>query len=277
MPVLNPFPMLLSINYSSQASALFAENHIQLDRFKCPDWPDMIAEASRQLPVAVHFGLHAGSGRLHQNDWSQVEHWLHTTQTPYVNLHLDPFVSDYPDIPIETTEPAQIECLVAAMQSDIQAACRQFGPERVIVENIPYRGRGGKVLRPAVEPHIIRQLLTEANCGLLLDISHARIAAHHLGMDEIEYMKQLPIDRVREMHFTGLHSLDGRLEDHLEALDTDWPVLDWVLERIRSGDWARPWMLAFEYGGSGEIFAWRSKPQVIRDQVPLLFKRVKSI
>ena len=53
-------------------------------------------------------------------------------------------------------------------------------------------------------------------------------------------------------------------------------VLDWVLERIKSGQWASPWLLAFEYGGVGEKFAYRSNPQVIEEQVPQLYERVKA-
>jgi hypothetical protein len=48
-----------------------------------------------------------------------------------------------------------------------------------------------------------------------------------------------------------------------------------VLERIKSGQWASPWLLAFEYGGVGEKFARRSNPEVIEEQLPQLDKRIK--
>ncbi len=97
-----------------------------------------------------------------------------------------------------------------------------------------------------------------------------------MGIDECDYMSQLPVDRLRELHFTGLHDREGYLQDHLEILDTDWPVLDWVLERIRTGQWASPWLLAFEYGGVGEKFTRCSNPQVIEEQVAQLHERVKT-
>lgn len=267
--------MLLAINYSPQAAALVSENRISLDRFKCPEWPDMIAEASQIRPVAVHFTLAAGRGKLHKTDWKLVERFMMQTDTPYVNLHLEPHVNDFPGI--DPDDPAQYERVIEQMIADIRMVAKRFGPERVIVENVPFRGQGYKILRPAVLPEIFTQVLETTGCNLLLDISHARIAAHYLEMDERKYMSSLPVHRLCEMHFTGLHNLDGQLQDHLEILDTDWPALDWVFDQIRSDQWKKPWMLAFEYGGVGEKFDWRSRSQVIATQAPLLYERTKDI
>ncbi|MBN2550101.1 MAG: DUF692 family protein [Anaerolineales bacterium] len=269
--------MYLAINYSTQAAALLHEGRIQIDRFKCPPWPDMIAEASPLCPVAVHFELKAGNAGLRETNWAPLHAFLEETGTPFINLHLNPTIKHYPGFSVDTTQPNQVERVIQQMIEDVNAVVDEFGAPRVIVENVPYRGLQGKVLRPAVEPQVILQVLNATGCGLLLDISHARIAAHHLGMDEKVYLAQLPTDRLRELHFTGLHNLNGRLQDHLEILETDWPCLDWVLERIRTGEWNKPWMLAFEYGGVGEKFAAHSDPQVIAEQVPLLYRRVRDI
>lgn len=267
--------MLFAINYSPEAASLVRENRILIDRFKCPDWPDMIAEAIQIRPVAVHFTLAAGRNRLPKADWKLVEHLLKMTSTPFVNLHLEPHINDFPGIDPEN--PEQDERVVEQMLAEIHQVAQRFGPERVIVENVPYRGKGYKVLRPAVLPEVITQVLDATGCGLLLDIPHARIAAHHLGIDEREYISRMPLHRLRELHYTGLHNLDGYLQDHLEVLDTDWPILDWAIEQIRTFKWKPPWMLAFEYGGVGEKFAQRSESQVIATQVPLIYNRVTMI
>lgn len=269
--------MEFAINYSPQAAALLAEGRIQIDRFKTPDWPDMIAQARTQAPVAVHFGLRAGGGDLNRTDWGQVEELLDQTDTPYVNLHLNPTLQDFPESDVVTPDQSQFDRVVAHLLTDVQAATERFGPERIIVENVPYRGTGGKTMRPAVEPAVIRRIINETGCGLLLDISHARIAAHSLGIEERDYMMQLPVERLRELHFTGLHNLDGRLQDHLPVLEADWPVLDWVVDRIRSAEWARPWLLAFEYGGVGKKFEWRSELAAIAEQAPRLFATVSQV
>jgi uncharacterized protein len=267
--------MIFAINYSTQAAQLVAQDAINIDRFKCPDWPDLVTEASRLRPVAVHFTLKAGSGNIQKTDWGLVERLLLQTGTDYVNLHLAPESNDFPGIPVETGAEER-RMVIERMIADVQSTAYRFGAERVIVENVPYRGAEGSVLRPGVEPDAITEIITETGCGLLLDISHARISARHLGMDERAYMTALPIDRLRELHFTGLHYLDGDWQDHLPVLAEDWPVLDWALGSIRRGEWALPSMLAFEYGGVGEKFAWRSDSTVIAEQAPLLCQRAHA-
>lgn len=270
--------MKFSLNYSHQAVPFVQAGQIQIDFFKCPDWPDLIAEARTHRPVAVHFNLVAGSGLLAQRiNWQHVEHWLEETHTPYVNLHLEPRLEDYPGCLVDTPRREQYNQVVERLTQDVQAVVQHFGAERVIVENVPYRGPAGKVMRPAVEPAVLRQLLSDTGCGLLLDISHARIAAHTLNIAPYDYMQELPVQQLCELHFTGLHLQDGRLEDHLPVLETDWPVLQWVLHKIQLGEWRRPWMLAFEYGGVGERFAWRSDAHVIATQAPRLYDLVHAL
>ena len=270
--------MQLAINYSTQAAALLAAGQIHLDRFKCPDWPDMIAEAQAMLPVAVHFTLTAGSGKLKKTaDWDFIAGLLAQTNTPYVNLHLAPTLKDFPDFSVADLSEAEARKVFKAMRKDVRAAVREFGADRVIVENVPYRGHQDKVFRTAVEPDRIQEIFADTGCGLLLDISHARISAHYLGLESFDYMEQLPLHQIKELHFTGLHDLDGYLQDHLPVLDEEWPVLEQILERIRSGRWAEPWLLSFEYGGVGDKFADRSDSAVMAAQVPRLHRMVKEL
>ena len=268
--------MLFSINYSTQAAVLLDQRRIQLDRFKCPDWPDLIREAGQRRPVAVHFTLSAGRGRLAKKNLDKISALAEQTSTPYINLHLESKISDFPDIPVDSTLPTHRQRILDQMISDVDIAVRRFGAGRVIVENVPYRP-AGNVLRPSVEPELICQIVSQTGCGLLLDIPHARITAAQLGLDERQYIASLPVHRLKELHFTGVHSLDGWLQDHLPALDADWQALDWVLERVRLGEWPRPWLLAFEYSGIGEKFGWRSNGQVIESQCRRLYNLVNPL
>jgi uncharacterized protein (UPF0276 family) len=268
-------PILFAINYSPQAADLLATGRLQIDRFKCPDWPDMIAKASRQHPVAVHTNLTAGRGRLRVKNFDAIAQLLDQTDTPYINVHLETRLDDLDGVPIDTTDPVHLEQVVSLMIEDLQILSRRFGAEKVIAENVPYRP-SGHVLRPSVEPQVIRRVIEQSGCGLLLDIAHACISAHHIGLDDTVYMAQLPIQRLREMHFCGVQNLNGRLQDHLPATQADWQMLDWVLEHIRQGDWPTPWLLAFEYGGVGEKFAARSELQVIQEQGTKLYQMLKG-
>ena len=269
--------MLLGINYSHPAAILLNQGRIQIDRFKCPDWYDMVNEASRICKVAVHSNLKAGRGNLGQKDWDNISKLFEVTQTPFLNLHLEARSQDFPGFPLDTDEPQYVDQIVERFVEDTEIATQHFGTERVILENVPYYGLDGKVLRPSAQPHVIRKVLDETGCGLLLDLSHSRITSHYLGMDERAYISELPVDRLREIHFTGVHNLDGILHDHLSALETDWNLLSWAMENISSGKWPKPWLLAFEYGGVGGKFVTRSNPQVIAEQTPRLYSMVHSI
>jgi hypothetical protein len=267
----------LSINFSTQAAALLAEGRIQLDFFKCPDWPHLIDEARGYAPVAVHFSLSAGNGSLEdETDWELVERLLTETITPYVNVHIDPSTERYADVSVDNPTREQAARIIENTTKDLACLVRRFGASMVIAENSPYHAGLGSVIRTAVEPEVIAGLIQYAGCGLLLDLSHAFISAHYLGIDEWDYLARLPMHHLREMHFTGIHLLDGRLVDHLPALPADWSFLEKSLEHIRTGKWAQPWMLAFEYGGVGKPFAWRSETTVMAEQMPVLWQLVRS-
>jgi uncharacterized protein (UPF0276 family) len=154
-----------------------------------------------------------------------------------------------------------------------------LGSGWVIIENSPYQREDGKTTLLCVQPDMITQVVRETGCGLLLDISHAIITARYLGMNPDEYISRLPMQQVNEMRFAGIHQnrISGRWTDHLSILKEDWYWLDWVLKRIHSGEWNSPWLLAFEYGGDGEPFKWRSNSDVINKQVTELYEHIKCL
>jgi uncharacterized protein (UPF0276 family) len=267
--------MHLAINYSPPAAVLVQSGRINIDYFKTPNWEWMVDEAQKIRPVAVHFTLEAGNAGLGNVNWDKVEHLAQITATPYINLHLDSRQEHFTGLPVDTTEPSDVKRVFTVLRSDVMSVVERFGPERVIVENSPYRGEAGNTLRPCVEPDLITRIVEETGCSFLLDISHAFIAAHYINMDYEEYFSRLPVHQVKEMHFAGIHKVNGQLMDHLSIQDEDWYRLDWVLEQIRSGKWSQPWMLAYEYGGVGVECEWRTDPKIIAEQVPRLFERLQ--
>ncbi len=271
--------MHLAINYSPAAARLVQAGQISIDYFKTPDWDWLIEEAGKLRPVAVHFTLDAGNGNLQEVDWDKLEQQLEATRTPFVNLHLDARQSYYPAFSTDTADPSDIQAVTHMILSDVRTAVKRFGSERVIIENSPYQGVPGNTMRLCIQPDLITRVVEETGCGVLLDISHAIIAAKYLDLDPADYISRLPVRQIKELHFAGIHKneLTGQMTDHLAIQEQDWHWLDWVIGQVKSGSWGSPWLLAFEYGGVGEIFKWRSHPQVIAEQVPVLFRRVHSL
>jgi len=141
--------MLSSVNYSHAAAELLKDGFIDVDRFKCPAWPDSIRKALQYNDVYVHFPLRAGTGRgLAINtetgqpaDLDQVEALLIETNTPAVNLHLATTVEDFPEITIDSLKPEHIEKITSSLIDDVNSVANRFGRERIVVENV-YHSNG---------------------------------------------------------------------------------------------------------------------------------------
>ncbi len=270
--------MEVAVNYSPQAAGLLGNGLLAFDRWKCSPWPELISGArGTRLPLYLHFDLQAGSGIGGEIDLDDVVALTADTATPYVNLHLAPRRTDYPGILAESGEPAHLEEILERTGRDIAPVSGRFGAERVIVENLPYRGPNGARLRMGAEARFIHRVCEEAGCGFLLDVAHARTAAHHMGVDEREYLSSLPVGRLRELHVSGVdRDENGRHREHMPLTEDDWRLLEWCLEEIREGRWARPWVVSLEYGGIGPLMEWRSEARVLAELVQRLVALVRA-
>ncbi|MYL56248.1 DUF692 family protein [Virgibacillus halodenitrificans] len=264
--------MRYAVNYSPQTFKLLKDNRIQIDLFKCPDFDwNLIKTAQTSRPAYVHFNLNAGRGDLDTVDWGSIVNLLEKTDTPYINVHLVAFAKDYPHIDINTKDVKQINEVVERVTKDINIVTERFGAERVIAENVIYRSYDGNMLRPIIDPDIISEIVRETKCGSLLDTAHSQMTCKYLGTDVYDYINKLPLDRLKELHITGIQE-DGnqRLRDSMPMTEEDWDLADWVLKNIQNGNWTKPWVTSFEYGGVGPTFEWRTNSEVLASQVPRL-------
>jgi uncharacterized protein (UPF0276 family) len=296
-----------AVNYSAAAADLLRTGRIQVDRFKCPAWPDTVTAAQALHPVYVHLPLRVGAGigdaidteRRQPPDWQRLEALLAQTGTPQVNVHLAPFAGDFQGMAVDTDDPAHLKALYAHALRDVQALVDRFGPQRVAVENAD-DGKG-LILHAALRPNFIGDLVREAGCCFLLDVAHARMAAPILGMDARAYLAGLPLERTTEIHLAGIQPFAGRwlalmrgsglsdeqlgwfagLEpgapvDHLPLVDEDWAFYDWSLEQVRRGRWGRPWIVTLEYGGVGTVWEMLTDAGILADQVPRLYDMIRN-
>ena len=270
--------MRFAINYSPQSLRLWRAGRIQVDLFKCPDWPRLVAEAGGNHDVYVHTSLYAGRGLDADYDLDLLSRWLRTTETTVVNTHFAILKSDFASASAITPE-AVIERAVR----DVEGLGERFGVENVLIENAPYwkRGRLGELAVEVVDPAVISAVVQRSGCGLLLDIAHAIRACEGTGRADVKaYLNALPVHALRELHVVGIlpePDEDGVRRDHFAMTDEDWALTEWALARIRAGSWREPETMAFEYGGIGEKFAWRSDAAVIAEQAPRLYELAKSV
>jgi hypothetical protein len=52
--------MKFAVQYSKPLAAHIQNGTLSIDLFKCPAWPDLVAEASQLLPVYCHMPLKVG-------------------------------------------------------------------------------------------------------------------------------------------------------------------------------------------------------------------------
>ena len=269
--------MRFAINYSPQAEKLWRDGHIQVDLFKCPDWPTLVEEVSAIHQLYVHCSLITWRGGLDNIVCNMLQRWLDQTETLVINTHFALAQSDF------VASRVSPEAVVEQALRLLSPLCERFGAENIVIENIPYPPGAwiDAPLAEVVDPAVITEVTRRSGCGLLLDIAHAIRACEGTGRKDIKaYLNALPVQALRELHVVGLlpePDEDGIRHDHFALTDDDWALTEWALAQIRAGAWRKPDTLAFEYGGIGKRFAWRSKAAVIAEQAPRLYQLAKSV
>ena len=261
--------MKLAVNYSTPLVSLLEAGRVRVDLIKCPDWDGMIREARPHGPLTLHFDLEVGLGNTFKADFARISDLLDSTETPHVNTHLVTPRTFDPDSP---TELAQINRL---WREELMLMVEALGAERVALEHFPYTEATPHIL-PATDSRIFSQVIEDMGCMFLLDVAHACITADSLGIDPKDYIRSLPVDRLVEMHTTGIRPHAGVLTDHFPLGERDWAMLAWALGEIRAGRWRKPAIVAYEYGGVGESFIWRTSGEAIETQVPRLYEMIHA-
>lgn len=261
--------MKLAVNFSNPLIRLIKENDVEIDLIKCPDWEGMLKEAKPFGPVTIHFDHHIGLGKTFDLDMDRVRCFMEQTQTPHVNTHMVTPRNFNPE------SPAEVQKINHLWHEEISHLIDSFGPEKVVLEHYPYT-TATPYLKMATNSDTFSQVILDTGCQLLLDLAHAQITADTLGINAKEYISALPLDRLAEVHITGIRQHAGVLTDHFEIDDQSWEVLSWAIHNIKQGNWKAPKIVAFEYGGVGDIFVWRTNYQHLKTQVPRLMSMVRD-
>lgn len=261
--------MKFAVNYSKPLVKLLENGRVKVDLLKCPDWDGMIKEAQPHGDLTIHFDLKAGLGKTFNSDFSRIKTIKEQTCTPHVNTHLVA-----PDN-LDPESPKEVKQINTLWREEIHFMIEFFGEEAVALEHFPYTLTTPHLL-PAVDSSSFSQVILDTDCRFLLDLAHARITADSLSMDVKDYIGSLPLDRLVEMHITGIALHGGVLTDHFPLQEQDWELVKWALDQIQKGYWQKPEILAFEYGGVGSSFVWRTDSSILQSQVPLLYEMTQG-
>ncbi len=101
----------------------------------------------------------------------------------------------------------------------------------LILENITYLMRFPS--SEMSETEFISRVLEETDCGLLLDVTNLYINSQNFNFDWREYLDELPLERVVQLHFVGSHKHGKHLIDaHSHKTEKEiWQVFREVCAR----------------------------------------------
>lgn len=154
-------------------------------------------------------------------------------KTPYVSLHINTTSSD------TQTEEEAFETIC----KNVKKVKETFKME-VILENVPAR-YGDRTKDFLASPEFITKVINETDSGFLFDIGHARAAADALKIPFDEYVSRLPMDRLIEIHLSGVwRAPDGKVWAlHQKMNEEDYEFLKEAVEKYNTIQ-----IITLEYG-----------------------------
>ena len=85
------------------------------------------------------------------------------------------------------------------------------------------------------DPDFISNVVRENDVYLILDMAHAMISAHNLGVSPDNYFNRMPLDRVKEVHLSAHGMLDGKWRDlHDRPNEETYRILDMLSSQINN-------------------------------------------
>lgn len=186
---------------------------------------DALDELASRFPIYAHgLSLSLGGPEPFDRDYlARLRQFLDTLGCPLYSEHLS-YCSDegqlYDLLPLPFTEEAVRH--VAARIGEVQDALGR----RIAIENVSYYAAP----HPAMaEIDFVRAVLSEADCGLLLDVNNIHVNSINHGYDALDFLHALPAERVVAMHVAGhyVEAADLIIDTHGAAvIDPVWRLLD---------------------------------------------------
>lgn len=202
------------------------------------------ASIQEVIPVILHCASMSVAGFVPPTDATldAIEIEAERTRTPWIGEHLafitaDALETDAGTVGTQTSLtytvcPQLSEETVQRVADNLASLQPRFGAP-LILENSPqYFAVPGSTM-PMVE--FVGEVLSRCDAGLLLDLSHFLITMLNTGADAAKEIGRLPLERVVEIHISGLNSQSGVVwDDHATpAPAAVFELLERVVERVR--------------------------------------------
>jgi uncharacterized protein (UPF0276 family) len=237
---------LLTVNYSVPLAALYAEGFACFDGIEIGPWfPPEEVVGFRQLFSAMPFYFHASSVmtpmKRDRRFPGRLKEYLACTESPWLSYHIELlplYIFRLSHLGLRLPPPETGE--ITRQFIDMLVRVKEITALPIVLENL--HSIRGKKYDYAASPEVITEIVKETGSGFLLDIAHARVAAEYQEQEVRSYIKRLPLDKLAQIHVSGVRLRNGRIYDAHESMgEEDYCLLEWVL------DISRPQVVTLEY------------------------------
>lgn len=204
------------------------------------------AAVIKQKPIILHCASLSIAGTVvpSASIFQEIRTWIERTRTPWLGEHLsfitaerepygslsDAYAPGEPwNIGYTVSPPMNPETVALVVESLTRAQSKFRVP--VLVENPPvYFSMPGSTMS---QVDFIAEVCAQSNVSLLLDLAHFYISAQTLRYDPFTEISRLPLERVIEVHLSGVDNEAGGVWDNhaSRAPSVEFDLLALVLDR----------------------------------------------
>ncbi len=95
-----------------------------------------------------------------------------------------------------------------------------FPGKEIILENLDYAPKDlSGCYEYVCEPEFIKKIIIQNQVGMLLDLAHAKVTAFNKKIDFYNYLFQLPLDRIKQIHMSKSKIKNGLAIDSHNILE----------------------------------------------------------
>lgn len=257
--------MKIGANYSKILVNLLKTEDLNLvDYLKVPTlrFPKCMKQFSETIkPLLLHFASPGIIEVLHPDCEQRInvevlKKILNSTDSPVFSTHLTAHLKYFPDL--KDWQHQKNDLLADKI-------CDRFLETYLIyqtnfdipllIETFPYYNFANQFLI-ASDPEFLTELCNQADCYLLIDISHVRVSAFYMKLDVFDYISKLPLNKTKELHISGTSNLFTKklvYDSHTNIDKFDLEIIDYILSR------SNPEYLTVEYGSEMPHLRWSQR------------------
>lgn len=184
-----------------------------------------LEELCEVFPVIPHgLGLSVGSPALDLAYIREIKRISDVTASPYYSEHLA--MTRAPGIDIGHLSPLWFTEAVLRITVENVLRVQDLLSKPLVLENVtyPFDIPNGSMK----QAEFFGRLVESTGCGVLLDVTNVYINSVNHHFDPVEFLRDMPLDRVAQIHLAGGYLKNGMMIDgHSEKVDEgSWQLLE---------------------------------------------------